>query len=96
MVKQDRQFHIFRIIDGGLSTMFLSSSGIVHTEIIELQATPAQVREFIMTPQRILDYYPSPTEGGVIEPGLKIYCRGKAGVSLLETVPQECREALCG
>lgn len=74
--------------------MFRSNTSIVHTEIIELQVTPAQVREFIMTPQRILDYYPSPIEGGVIEPGSKIYCRGKNGVSLLEIVPQEGREDL--
>jgi hypothetical protein len=69
--------------------MFFSNSSIVHTEVIELKVTPAQVRKFIMTPQRILDYYPSPIEGGVIEPGSKIYCRGKAGVSLLETVPED-------
>jgi hypothetical protein len=74
--------------------MFFSNSSIVHTEIIELQITPAQVREFVMTPQRILDYYPSPIEGGVIEPGRKIYCRGKAGVSLLETVPGASSEEL--
>ena len=47
-----------------------------------------------MTPQRILDYYPSPIEGSVIEPGSKIYCRGKAGVSPLEIVPGECSEEL--
>lgn len=74
--------------------MFFSKSSIVHTEIIELQATPAQVRKFIMTPERILDYYPSPIEGGVIESGTKIYCRGKAGVSLLETVSEESNEKL--
>ena len=74
--------------------MFFSNSNIVHTEVIDLQVTPAQVRKFIMTPERILDYYPSPIEGGVIEPGRKIYCRGKAGVSLLETVPEESSEEL--
>jgi hypothetical protein len=91
---QDRQFHFFRRNDSGLLIMFFSNSSVVHTEIIELQATPAQVREFIMTPQRILDYYPSPIEGGVIQAGCKIYCRGKAGVSLLETVPGECQKGL--
>lgn len=74
--------------------MFFSNSSIVHTEIIELQVAPAQVREYIMTPQRILDYYPSPIEGGVIESRCKIYCRGKAGVSLLEIVPEESSELL--
>jgi hypothetical protein len=74
--------------------MLFSRSNIVHCEVIELQATPDQVREFIMTPQRILDYYPSPIEGGIIEPGKKIYCRGKAGVSLLELMAQDSDEQL--
>lgn len=42
-----------------------------------------------MTPARILDYYPAPVDGGVIEPGSSIYCRGKSGVSLLEIDPSE-------
>ncbi|MEH6583400.1 MAG: hypothetical protein V7754_15795 [Halioglobus sp.] len=74
--------------------MFSSRSGIVHREVIELQARPEQVREFITTPERILDYYPSPIEGGVIEQGRKIYCLGKAGVSLLEVVPEQSNEQL--
>lgn len=74
--------------------MFSSRSGIVHREVIELQATPEQVREFIMMPQRILDYYPSSIEGGVIQQGRKIYCRGKAGISLLEVVPEQSNEQL--
>ncbi|MEH6592877.1 MAG: hypothetical protein V7746_21595 [Halioglobus sp.] len=74
--------------------MFSSRSGIVHQEVIDLRATPEQVREFIMTPQRILDYYPSPIEGDVVEQGRKIYCRGKAGVSLLEVVPEQSNEQL--
>ncbi|MEH6568215.1 MAG: hypothetical protein V7709_04005 [Halioglobus sp.] len=74
--------------------MFFSRSNIVHTEVIELQATPEQVREFIMTPERILDYYPDPLEGGIIEPGVSFYCCGKAGVSLLEIIPSESNEKL--
>lgn len=64
--------------------MKFSRSAIVHREVIELEATPEQVREFIVTPERILDYYPGPIEGGIIEAGSAIYCRGKSGVSLLE------------
>jgi hypothetical protein len=64
--------------------MFPTRSRTVHTEIIQLRATAAQVKEFIMTPERILDYYPSGIDCGVIEPGMSLYCRGKSGVSLLE------------
>lgn len=65
---------------------------IVHTEVMQLRATPAQVREFILTPARILDYFPQPIEGGVLEPGRAIYCRGEMGVSLLELLPEETTE----
>jgi hypothetical protein len=68
--------------------MLPPASRIVHREVIELQATCTQIREFIMTPERILDYYPSPIEGGTIESGSMIFCRGKAGTSLLEVVPR--------
>ena len=47
-----------------------------------------------MTPERILDYYPDPIEGGVITAGASIYCRGKAGVSLLEIMPEESGDKL--
>jgi hypothetical protein len=61
----------------------------VHREVIPLLADPETVRDFIMTPDRILDYYPAPMGGGVIEPDSSIYCRGKSGVSLLEVDPSE-------
>jgi hypothetical protein len=67
----------------------MSESNIVHSEVMELRATPAQVREFILTPERILDYYPDPVDGGVLEPGKAIWCRGGAGVSMLETLESE-------
>ena len=69
-----------------------SSDAILHTEVMELRATPAQTRAFIMTPERILDYYPMPVEGGVLEPGRAIFCRGEAGVSLLERLEDECSD----
>jgi len=67
---------------------------IVHTEVMQLRATPDQVREFILTPDRILDYFPQPVEGGVIEPGQAIWCRGEMGVSMLELVPEETTDAM--
>ena len=60
----------------------------VHREVMELRATPAQVRGFIMTPERILDYYPAPIEGGVFEAGRSIWCRGEIGVSMLERLDE--------
>jgi hypothetical protein len=66
-----------------------ANDGYVHHEVMELEATPAQVREFIMTPERILDYYPLPLEGGVFEAGRSIWCRGEIGVSMLERVEDE-------
>jgi hypothetical protein len=50
------------------------------------------VRAFIMTPERILDYYPAPIEGGVFEPGRSFWCRGELGVSMLERVEEECSD----
>ena len=53
---------------------------------MELRATPTEVLGFVMTPERILDYYPDPIEGGVFEDGRAIWCRGAIGVSMLERV----------
>lgn len=61
-----------------------ANDGIVHREVMELAAPPARVRELVMTPERILDYYPAPIEGGVFEAGRAIWCRGEIGVSMLE------------
>ena len=67
----------------------MSDSKILCTEVMELAATPEQVRAFVLTPERILDYYPDPIDGGVLEPGRAIYCRGGNGVSMLERVDDE-------
>ena len=67
---------------------------IAHQETIELQATPAQVRQFIMTPERILDYYPLGLEGGEFEPGRAYWCSSEMGVSLLEMLPNQCSDDL--
>ncbi len=71
-----------------------SASNLVHTEVMSLAATPSQVREFILTPDRILDYFPSPVDGGVLEPGRAIYCRGEMGTSMLELVESESSDDL--
>jgi len=71
-----------------------AGQAIVHTEVMEIRATPEQVREFILTPDRILDYYPSPVDGGVLEAGKAIYCRGEIGTSMLELLEAESSDAL--
>ena len=72
----------------------MSDTNIVHTEVMDLKAPPAQVLEFILTPDRILDYFPQPVEGGVLEPGKAIFCRGEMGVSMLELLADESNELL--
>ncbi|HEX4863783.1 MAG TPA: hypothetical protein VFV02_06910 [Acidimicrobiales bacterium] len=75
------------------------SDGLVHQEIMELEASPAQIRAFTMDPDRILDYYPAPLEGGVFEPGRSIWCRGEGSVAMLELLEDEsthdCVVVLC-
>lgn len=62
--------------------------GYVHHEVMALEVAPDRVREFVMTPERILDYYPEPIEGGVFEAGRAIWCRGGMGVSMLERLDE--------
>jgi len=71
-----------------------AGTGHVHTEVMQLLATPAQVREFVLTPERILDYYPDPVEGGVFQAGKAIFCRGALGVSMLELIEAESNDTL--
>jgi len=51
---------------------------------MQLKASPDVVRQFITTPERILDYYPSPISCGVLEENRSFFCQGKSGISLLE------------
>ncbi|MCZ6502186.1 MAG: hypothetical protein O6945_06695 [Gammaproteobacteria bacterium] len=69
-----------------------TKSSLVHQEVILLRASPEQVKAFILTPERIQDYYPSSIDCGVIDPGRSFYCRGKSGVSLLELHASESNE----
>jgi len=65
-----------------------ANGGDAHREVMELTAAPARVREFVMTPERILDYYPAPLAGGVFEAGRSIWCQGEIGVSMLERLDE--------
>jgi hypothetical protein len=65
-----------------------------HREVMVLAAAPGRVREFVMTPERILDYYPEPVEGGIFEAGRAIWCRGAMGVSMLERLDESTDDCL--
>lgn len=58
----------------------------VFEQQISLKLNAKQVREFIMTPERILDYYPQGIESFVVKPQQSIICRGTGGASLLELI----------
>lgn len=66
----------------------MNDDRIAHREVMTLTASPAQVREFVMTPERILDYYPDPIGCGVFVPGRAIWCSGAMGVSMLERLDE--------
>lgn len=69
-----------------------NAGGIIHTETISLLGTPAQIRRFIMTPERILDYFPGGEAGEVLEEGKAILCRGGMASSILEILASESNE----
>ena len=62
---------------------------IVHRDVMQLDAAPELVREFIKTPERIADYFPHVIDCGTFEVGKSIWCSSKTGVSLLEFVESE-------
>ena len=47
---------------------------ITHRDIMLLNAAPELVREFIMTPERIADYFPDVIDCGAFEAGKSIWC----------------------
>jgi len=62
---------------------------IIHRDVLQLNASPELVREFIMTPERIADYFPGVNDCGAFEAGKSIWCSAKTGVCLLELVEEE-------
>lgn len=56
----------------------------IHQEVVLFTAPPEFIRTCISTPERIMDYYPSPLSCSVVEPNRSMICRGRSGVSLLE------------
>jgi hypothetical protein len=75
--------------------MRLKKPKVIHQETILLEARPDQVKAFILTAERILDYYPSGIDCGDIETGRSFFCRGKSGVSLLELEESQSDNNTC-
>jgi carbon monoxide dehydrogenase subunit G len=61
----------------------------IHHDVMQLDVAPEQVREFVMTPERIADYFPGVIDYGTFEAGKSIWCSSKSGVSLLQLIEEE-------
>ena len=59
---------------------------LIHEEQGLFAATPNQLRQFILSPEAVLDYFPNPIEAWVIEEGKSIFCRGWQACSVIELV----------
>jgi hypothetical protein len=66
---------------------------ITYRDVMLLDASPMQVRQFIMDPGRIADYFPDLIDYGTFEAGKAIWCSGKSGVTLLEFNEKESTES---
>lgn len=53
-------------------------------EVIPIRASVEEVRQCILSPNRILQYYPMGNGSGELEPGVSFYCKGRLGISLFE------------
>jgi len=62
---------------------------IIHRDVLQLNASPELVRECIMTPEPIADYFPGVNDCGAFEADKSIWCSAKTGVCLLELVEEE-------
>lgn len=69
-------------------------SKIVHIDVMPIHATQEQVLRFIITPERVMDYYPDATGCGTFIPGQAIWCSNKTGVSLLELIGTPSQNSL--
>lgn len=61
-------------------------SKVIHVDVMQMNATPEQVLRFIITPERVMDYYPGAIDCGTFVEGKAIWCSTKQGVSLLELI----------
>jgi hypothetical protein len=66
---------------------------IICRDVMQLDASPEQVHQFITDPQRIADYFPDLIDYGTFEAGKAIWCSGKSGVTLLELNEKESSDS---
>lgn len=69
-----------------------NTHNLLFQETLVLRARPSQIRRFIFTPDRVLDYTPGGIEGGVFQEGRAIWCRGETDVTLIEFREEESTE----
>lgn len=70
----------------------MDEGGLVHREVFELRATPEQVRRFIVTPERIMDYNPPAIEAGMLEEAHSVWFRTSQSVTMVERIEDECTD----
>lgn len=63
-------------------------------EVIPIRATPEEVRNCVLSADRILQYYPLGIESGELEPGRSFYCKGRLGISLFEILQSDANYIL--
>jgi hypothetical protein len=61
----------------------------VVKEVIPIRATTEEVRQCILSADRILQYYPLGNGSGDVEPGRSFYCKGPLGISLFEVLQND-------
>ena len=69
-------------------------TNITHQDVIQIDAPPKKIREFLKEPQRIADYYPDLIDYGTFEKGKMFWCSGSAGVALFEIIEERCTDTL--
>jgi hypothetical protein len=67
---------------------------ITFQDVIQVDALPEKIREFIRDPARIADYYPDLIDFGIFEAGKVFWCSGTAGVALFEIIEERCTETM--
>jgi hypothetical protein len=72
----------------------LQESSDAIKEVIRIRATPEEVRQCILSADRILEYYPMGNGSGDIEPGRSFFCKGRLGVSLFEILQSDANYIL--
>ena len=61
----------------------------LHQEKMRVAAPPEMVQQWILAPEKVLEYAPGPVDCGLFRPGEQVWIRLKTGVTLLEKVHEE-------